>query len=63
MPTIITGSIADDKEENSPDFITFKPLKYEITDRIMNNTFWIGVYPGMTDVMLNKMIKTIEENV
>ena len=35
----------------------------EITDRIMNNTFWIGVYPGMTDVMLNKMIKTIEENV
>ena len=35
----------------------------EITDRIMNNTFWIGVYPGMTDVMLNRMIKTIEENV
>ena len=35
----------------------------EITDRIMNNTFWIGVYPGMTDVMLNKIIKTIEENV
>lgn len=29
------------------------------TDRIMNDTFWIGLYPGMTDKMLNHMIKTI----
>ena len=21
------------------------------TDRIMNDTFWVGVYPGMTDEM------------
>ena len=32
-----------------------------ITDRIMRDTFWIGVYPGMTDEMVDYMIKTIEE--
>ncbi|GHV93949.1 lipopolysaccharide biosynthesis protein RfbH [Spirochaetia bacterium] len=29
------------------------------TDRIMNDTFWIGVYPGMTDEMVDRMIDTI----
>ena len=33
------------------------------TDRIMNNTFWIGVYPGMTDAMLDKMIEVIKKEV
>lgn len=33
-----------------------------VTDRIMRDTFWIGVYPGMTDAMLDKMIKTITES-
>ncbi len=31
------------------------------TDRIMNDTFWIGVYPGMTEEMLGYMVKTIKE--
>ena len=31
------------------------------TDRIMNDTFWVGVYPGMTDEMLDYMAKTIKE--
>jgi len=31
------------------------------TDRIMNDTFWIGVYPGMTDEMIDYMAKTIRE--
>ena len=31
------------------------------TDFIMNNTIWIGVYPGMTDEMLDFMIKKIRE--
>lgn len=31
------------------------------TDTIMNKTFWIGVYPGMTESKLNYMIKTIKE--
>jgi dTDP-4-amino-4,6-dideoxygalactose transaminase len=33
----------------------------EQTDFIMNNTFWIGVYPGMTDEMLDYMAKVIIE--
>lgn len=31
------------------------------TDRIMNDTFWVGVYPGMTDEMIDYMAKTIRE--
>lgn len=31
------------------------------TDRIMNDTFWIGVYPGMTKKMLDYMVKSIRE--
>ena len=33
------------------------------TDRIMRDTFWIGVYPGMTDAMLDKMISVIKASV
>lgn len=31
------------------------------TDRIMRDTCWVGVYPGMTDEMLDYMIKIIIE--
>lgn len=31
------------------------------TDYIMNNTFWVGVYPGMTDAMIDYMAKIILE--
>lgn len=31
------------------------------TDRIMHDTFWIGVYPGMNDEKLDYMIKTIHK--
>lgn len=31
------------------------------TDFILNNTFWIGVYPGMTEEMLSYMISVIKE--
>lgn len=31
------------------------------TDFIMNHTFWIGVYPGMTDEMLDYMAESIRE--
>lgn len=33
------------------------------TDRVMNDTFWVGVYPGMTDDMLCYMADTIIEAV
>lgn len=35
----------------------------ENTDRIMNDTFWVGVYPGMTDEKLDYMAKVIKEAV
>lgn len=35
----------------------------EVTDRIMKDTFWVGVYPGMTDEMIDYMAKTIKDAV
>ena len=35
----------------------------ENTDAIMNNSFWVGVYPGMTKEMLEKMAEKIIEAV
>ncbi|HOD02218.1 MAG TPA: lipopolysaccharide biosynthesis protein RfbH, partial [Clostridiales bacterium] len=32
------------------------------TDRIMKNTFWIGVYPGMNKRMLENMVSIITKN-
>ena len=31
------------------------------TDKVMNDSFWIGVYPGLTDDMINYMIKEVSE--
>jgi CDP-6-deoxy-D-xylo-4-hexulose-3-dehydrase len=31
------------------------------TDRIMNDTFWIGVYPGMTADQVEYMVKVIKD--
>ena len=33
------------------------------TDFIMENTFWVGVYPGMTDQMIDYMAQVIREAV
>ena len=33
------------------------------TDFVMNNSFWVGVYPGMTDEMVDYMAKVILEAV
>ena len=31
----------------------------DVTDRIMRDTFWVGVYPGMTDEKLDYMATAI----
>lgn len=33
------------------------------TDYTMHNSFWVGVYPGMTQAMLDEMVKRIHEAV
>lgn len=33
------------------------------TNRVMKDTFWIGVYPGMTEEKIDYMIKTIKEGI
>ena len=33
----------------------------ENTDLIMNNSFWIGVYPGITKEMLEYVVTKIKE--
>ena len=32
------------------------------TEKMMNNAFWVGVYPGMSSAMLDKIAKVIIEN-
>ena len=33
------------------------------TDRIMNDTFWVGVYPGMTREMLDEIMCVITKSI
>jgi len=49
----------DDMRESGEGYRIVGDLKN--TDRIMNDTFWVGVYPGMTDGMIDYMAKTIKE--
>ncbi len=35
----------------------------EISDYVVSNTFWVGVYPGMTDAMIDYMAEVIREAV
>lgn len=52
-----------------PVFTTIDPAEHpyricgtlENTDRIMNQSLWIGVYPGMTPEMLSHMVRTIKD--
>lgn len=37
--------------------------KLDNTDRIMKDTFWVGVYPGMTDEMIDYMAEIIKKGV
>ena len=35
----------------------------ENTEKVMNDTFWVGVYPGMTDEKIDYMIEKIKEGI
>ena len=35
----------------------------KVTDEVMNNSFWVGVYPGLTEPMMDEMIRVIHEAV
>lgn len=37
------------------------PVSLEVTDTVMERSFWVGVYPGMTEKMIDYMAKTIVE--
>jgi len=37
------------------------PASLQSSDTIMNNTFFIGVYPGLTDEMISYVISTIKK--
>ncbi len=46
---------------------SMKGIKFKVfdnlnnTDRIMNHTFWVGVYPGLTEEMLSYVADNIEQ--
>ena len=50
-----------------PYFTDNKDISYRVvgdlknTDSIMNNTFWLGVYPGITQDMINEVINVFGE--
>lgn len=51
----------DEMRKNGMGFRVIGTL--ENTDRIMNDTFWVGVYPGMTDEKIDYMAKMIRQAV
>lgn len=50
----------DELRKNEEGYRVIGDLKN--TDRIMNDTFWIGVYPGMTNDKIDYMVKKIKES-
>lgn len=49
----------DDMRKNQSGYRQIGDLSQ--TDYVMNNSFWIGVYPGMTKEMLDYMIENMKE--
>ena len=50
----------DEMRKNQEGYRIARTLK--MTDLIMEKSFWIGVYPGMTKEMLGTMVKLIKES-
>ena len=58
---IIKHPCFDEMRKNGEGYRVVGELKN--TEIIMNQTFWIGVYPGMTDEMIDYMVEKIGENI
>jgi len=56
---IIRQPVFDEKRESKTGYRIVGQLSN--TDKVMNDSFWIGVYPGMTDEMIDYMITQICE--
>ena len=57
---IIKQPVFNEMRENHSGFRVIGSL--ENTDKIMNDSFWVGVYPGLTGEMIDYMIKSIKDN-
>ena len=55
---LFAGNLTKQPSMEGINFKVFDNLKN--TDRIMNNTFWVGVYPGLTEEMLDFVCDHIE---
>ena len=55
----MAGNLIRQPAYRNLDFRTVDDLKN--SDYIMNNTFWFGVYPGLTHEMKEYMIKCFDE--
>lgn len=58
---IIKHPCFNEMRESSTGYRVVGELKN--TDIIMNNSFWIGVYPGMTNKMIDYMIEKLKESI
>jgi CDP-6-deoxy-D-xylo-4-hexulose-3-dehydrase len=56
---LFAGNILNQPAYKAIDYRSVGELK--ISERVLTSTFFIGVYPGITDEMMNYMIDTIEE--
>jgi len=54
---IVRQPVFDDMRKRAEGYRVIGDLKH--TDRIMRDSFWIGVYPGMSDEMLSHMADTL----
>ena len=56
---IIRQPVFNNMRESNNDFIVVGDL--DNTDKVMNDSFWVGVYPGMSDEKIDYMISQINE--
>ena len=63
MSIMIAAKAASSTEGANHDIIKEKEMEELMSEekKELTDTFWIGVYPGMTDAMLDAMADAIKE--